>query len=794
MSKLSIIGLGKLGTPLLSVLASKGHNVWGIDKNSKAIKAINHGQSPVSEPDVEELFRKYSEKFHASTEYKEAILNTDITFIIVPTPSTPDGNFSSKFLVSAVVEMGQTLRIKAGYHLVVIMSTVTPQTLEKDIIPALEKASGKICGRDFGVCYNPLFIALGSVVRNILFPDFILIGQSDSRSGELLEKFYRSVVDRTIPIRRMNIVSAELVKISINAFITTKISFANTLGAICENVNGAVIDDVTRAVGLDSRIGSKYLSAGLGFGGPCFPRDNSAFAWTARNNKALSSIAFATDEINKIQPRRVISRIESAGPDIQSVAVLGLSYKTKTPVVEQSHGLEIARIFSELGKNVKAYDPLVDRSVIKEAKINPCDSVSQCIENADAIIIALPYEEFMLTRKQIESANAPVVFDSWRIMSPEILKGHGTYLAPGVPDKPIYNFNKMRNEKAVICGAGGFIGGHLVAYLIKKGFRNIRAVDIKPLEQWFQKYDQVENLQLDLRRSADCHKALKKADYVYNLAADMGGIGFLENNKALCMLNVLINTQLLVAAKESGVKRYFYSSSACVYSTDKQKSSDVTPLSEEDIYPIMPEHGYGWEKLFSEIMCRRFMEDFNLETRVARFHNVYGAHGAYKGGREKAPSAICRKVAEAKISGNHEIEIWGDGRQTRSFTYIDDCVKGIYEIMLSDIKEPINLGSSEMVTIDQMVDMVEDIAGVKLTRKYNLTAAKGVNGRNSDNTMIKSLLGWEPNTKLKDGLEKTYNWIYKDLHGKTGNGIKHKIKAKHNGQSQNLKPRIYGRL
>jgi GDP-D-mannose 3',5'-epimerase len=323
----------------------------------------------------------------------------------------------------------------------------------------------------------------------------------------------------------------------------------------------------------------------------------------------------------------------------------------------------------------------------------------------------------------------------------------------------------MKSQKLVVCGAGGFIGGHLVAELLRQGHRDIRAVDQKPLPEWYQRHEEVENLRLDLKELPACREAVADGSVVYNLAADMGGMGFIENNKALCMLSVLINTHLLMAAREQKVERFFYSSSACVYNATKQTSADVVALKEEDAYPALPEDGYGWEKLFSERMCRHFWEDFGLVTRVARFHNVYGPDGTYDGGREKAPAAICRKVIDAQRSGRHEIDIWGDGSQTRSFMYIDDCIKGVLAILNSDIIEPINLGSSELVTINQLVDIVEDIAGVKLKRRYNLSAPKGVRGRNSDNTKIKSLLGWEPNIPLRVGMEKTYHWIHGQMTG-----------------------------
>ena len=317
----------------------------------------------------------------------------------------------------------------------------------------------------------------------------------------------------------------------------------------------------------------------------------------------------------------------------------------------------------------------------------------------------------------------------------------------------------LKNEKAVVCGAGGFIGGQLVKHLISNGVDVVRAVDIKPLEEWYQVTDGVENLSLDLKDAQNCVTAAKGSTTVYQLAADMGGMGFIENNKALCMLSVLTNTHMLMAARAEGVGRFFYASSACVYNGEKQTNPDVVALKESDAYPALPEDGYGWEKLFSERMCRHCEEDYGLICRVARYHNVYGPHGTWNGGREKAPAAICRKVLEAKNSGKHEIEIWGDGHQTRSFMYIDDCVQGTRSIMESDIDEPINLGSSELVSINQLVDIVEDIAGVKLKRNYNLSAPKGVNGRNSDNTLILEKLGWEPSIKLRDGLQKTYDWI-----------------------------------
>jgi GDP-D-mannose 3', 5'-epimerase len=315
----------------------------------------------------------------------------------------------------------------------------------------------------------------------------------------------------------------------------------------------------------------------------------------------------------------------------------------------------------------------------------------------------------------------------------------------------------------VVTGAGGFIGGHLVAELKRRGHERIRAVDIKPLGRWYQEHDRVENVSADLREKEPCYAVSDGAAYVFNLAADMGGMGFIETHKADCMVSVLINTNLLLAARDHGVEHFMFGSSACVYNGDRQTDPDVTALKEADAYPALPEDGYGWEKLFSERMCRHFMEDYGISVRVPRFHNVYGPHGTYDGGREKAPAAICRKVIEAQLDETGTIEIWGDGEQTRSFTYVDDTISGVMQIMEQEVTEPINLGSSQLVTINELVDIVEGIAGVKLERTHRLDAPQGVRGRNSDNTLILERLGWEPSIPLQTGLERTYSWIYEQM-------------------------------
>lgn len=322
------------------------------------------------------------------------------------------------------------------------------------------------------------------------------------------------------------------------------------------------------------------------------------------------------------------------------------------------------------------------------------------------------------------------------------------------------SFSEHRDSPVLITGGGGFIGGWLARDLRDQGYSDVRVVDCKPFDEWYQVFDEFDNQILDLKLLESAKQASKGRQFVYNLAADMGGMGFIENHKAECMLSVLINTHMLEAAKEFNVERFFFASSACVYNGEKQNISDVTALKEADAYPALPEDGYGWEKLFSERMVRHFEEDFGIQGRTARYHNVYGPEGTWEGGREKAPAALSRKMAEAVLSGNHEIDIWGDGDQTRSFTYVDDTVFGTQKLFWSNVSDPLNIGSDELVSINQLVDMLEKISGVRLKRNYQLDKPKGVRGRNSDNTLIKEKLNWAPSISLMDGMEKTYKWVF----------------------------------
>lgn len=318
-------------------------------------------------------------------------------------------------------------------------------------------------------------------------------------------------------------------------------------------------------------------------------------------------------------------------------------------------------------------------------------------------------------------------------------------------------------SKILVCGAGGFIGSHFVSRLLTNNNLEIVCADIKPIDDWFQAFSECKNFSFDLKSYDNCLKATDGVDYIYNFACNMGGMGFIENNKAECMLSVLINTNLLRAALINKSKKYLFTSSACVYNAAKQKETFIESLKETDAYPADPEDGYGWEKLFSERMCRHFTEDFGLETRVVRYHNVYGPLGTFDGGREKAPAAICRKIALAKLQGLKEIEVWGDGKQTRSFMFINDCLDGTEKVFESKFTEPFNVGSDEQVSINQLVDYVEEIADYKVNRKYLLDKPKGVRGRSSNNEKIIKDLGWQPKILLKDGLKQTYDWIYNEL-------------------------------
>ncbi len=422
--RISVVGLGKLGSPLAAVLAHEGNTVIGVDVNEAFVAAINEGRAPVEEPGLQELIDHNRSRLRATCAFDEAIAGSDVSFVIVPTPSLSNGFFTNEYVLAAMESIGAALRAKDGYHLVVITSTVIPGSTGGVIRRTLEQASQRRLGETLGLCYSPEFIALGSVVRNLLYPDFALIGESDRRAGDLLEEIYRRSTANTPVVRRMNFVNAEITKISVNTFVTTKITYANMVAELCEHLPGADIDVVTDAVGSDSRIGSKYLRGALGYGGPCFPRDNRAFAALARSVGMSADIAEATDRVNDRQVDRVVGLARRHARPGDTVAVLGLAYKPDTGVVEESQGVKIARSLHRLGYRVVAYDPMADvRSALAGTAV-PAASMAECVADADIVLVTTPWPEFRdLSPGPRGYGRKAVVIDCWRLLDPAVCDG-----------------------------------------------------------------------------------------------------------------------------------------------------------------------------------------------------------------------------------------------------------------------------------------------------------------------------------------------------------------------------------
>jgi UDPglucose 6-dehydrogenase len=430
--KISIIGLGKLGAPMAAVMAHKGHIVVGVDVNAAYVAAIQQGLAPLRETGLEEMIQANRERLSATTDYEQAVLETDATFIIVPTPSNPDGRFSLRNVMLAAEKIGAALRKKQSWHLVVLSSTVMPGSTGGELLPALEAYSGKKCPEEFGLCYNPEFIALGSVIRDMLNPDMILIGESDERSGEILERLYTGVCDSNPHIRRMNHVNAELTKISVNTFVTTKISYANMLAQVCETLPGADVDVVTSAIGCDSRIGQKYLKGALGYGGPCFPRDNLAFSALARGNGVPPILAEATHQLNQSQAPRLAKWILARLPEGGTVGVMGLSYKPNTEVIEESQGLALARHLLSVGVPVVVYDPAAMENARPQlvGKVTFAASAADCARQADVLAITTPWAEFR-DLSPTDFKQHGTVLDCWRLLDKDAVGAVADYVALG---------------------------------------------------------------------------------------------------------------------------------------------------------------------------------------------------------------------------------------------------------------------------------------------------------------------------------------------------------------------------
>jgi UDPglucose 6-dehydrogenase len=418
--RVSVVGLGKLGSPLAAVLASKGHHVIGVDLNAEFVRLLASRKAPVLEPRLQELIDLSRERLTATTDFEAATLGSDISFVIVPTPTDSKGLFTNKHVVAAVREIGKALRKKAGYHVVNITSTVMPGSTDGEIRDALETSSGRTVGHDVGLCYNPEFVALGSVVRDMLFPDVILIGESDPRAGDIVENLYATSCDNTPPVQRMNLINAELTKISINTFVTTKISYANMLADICDRLPGADVNVVTNAVGLDSRIGRKYLKGALGYGGPCFPRDNVAFGHLARALGAKADLAEATDRINRYQVERLVSLVTRRLSPGRKVGILGLSYKPDTGVIEDSQGVALAVRLADHGYEVAIYDPqaLAAATAVLGAKAIASDSAESCVRAVDLLLITTAWPEFrdLPISAFVREGERMVVIDCWRML------------------------------------------------------------------------------------------------------------------------------------------------------------------------------------------------------------------------------------------------------------------------------------------------------------------------------------------------------------------------------------------
>lgn len=414
---ISIVGLGKLGSCMAAVYASKGNTVIGCDLNPSSVEAINQGRAPVSETNLPSLIEQTRGRLKATTDTADAIRQSDLTFVIVPTPSLPDGSFSTKYVQMACRDIALALKTKEGYHLVVLTSTLLPGDCETHLIPTLEQYSGKSCGTDFGFCYSPLFIAIGSVIKNLLHPDFFLVGECDKRSGDLLESFYRTVCDNEAPVRRMSVPSAELTKISVNSYITMKITFANMLGEVAERIPGVDVDDVTRALGSDTRIGGAYLKSGLGYGGPCFPRDNRAFAHMAKSRGVEVPFAARTDEYNKSIMRRwaeTVMSVASKGQDV--IAMIGISYKPDTAFSEESQAIGIARILVAKGYNVHVHNPSGNehaRTLLGDS-VTFHDTLTPCLEQASIVFLGLPMAQVIEPLAQLRKIKMVKVIDPWR--------------------------------------------------------------------------------------------------------------------------------------------------------------------------------------------------------------------------------------------------------------------------------------------------------------------------------------------------------------------------------------------
>ena len=799
--RISVIGLGKLGNSMTAVLASKGYRVTGLDLNKHFVDALQRGEAPVHEPQLQELINQHRANMKFTMDYYKAISETDMTMIIVPTPSDPNTGFlSNDYVVSAVKAIGEVIKSCNKYHQIVIRSTVMPGSTGGIISDVIESSSGRKIGcldSEIGLAYNPQFTSSGQIIKDILNPDLILIGESDRRIGDVLEALYLKIIpEQLLQFHRMNFINAEITKISINTYVTTKITYANMLSELCENLPGADADIVSAAVGCDSRIENRCLKDALAYGGPYLPRDNRAFVALAKSVSVNALLVEATDQLNNYQIERLLRICEQIAklrfdddPSIKpKVGILGLSDKPDTPIVECSASCALANQL--IGNfDVFAYDPIAMplASQICDRRVQFVSSVDKLVseQNIDVLLITTASNNWKNLTFNRAGKETLYIVDCWRLLNKEeveksnphihiILLGNGNSKMElkklkkidknppiKIIDQPITNSSHFR---ILVAGGTGFIGSHLARRLLEEGHYVICA-DWKRNEYFQENEFCNEFLHMDLRTLDNCLLASKGCDWVFNLAADMGGMGYIQSNNSVILFNnTMISFNMIEAARQNGVQRFFYASSACVYPEHIQTEENVAALKEEQAWPAKPQDAYGLEKLVSEEISMHYAKDFQtMQTRIARFHNIYGPQTQWKGGREKAPAAFCRKVLVAHEGENHGIvDVWGDGKQTRSFCYIQDCVEGIMRLMQSDYTQPLNIGSDEMVSVNDMIGLICGIEQIVVTLKH-IPGPEGVRGRNSDNTLIKKVLNWAPSTTLSQGLKNTYKFVKNQL-------------------------------
>jgi len=752
--KVSIIGLGKLGSSMVAAFASKGFQIIGVDIDNERIQLMNEGKPAVFEPFLAEYLINNEERISATDSYEQAILNSDISFVILPTPTKEEVGFSNEYLVKSAEEIGKALAKKSDYHLVVFRSTVIPTSHKDEIIPILEQYSGKKCGVDFGFCFNPEFVALGNIIDNILNPDFVLIGEKDSKSGEILEAFYKEVCGEDVVIKKMNIVNAELTKIALNTYVTTKISYSNMLAELCEKLPGGNIDVITDTLGFDKRIGHKYLKGALGYAGPCFPRDNEALIHTAKKVGLDLSLPRVTDEINNHQVVRMVDKVLEFLP--KKVAVLGLTFKPDTNYVDPSQSLEIAKRLAEKVL-VTVYDPrgMDNARELLGDSVTYANSVNECVSEADVVIVPTAWPEFKDIDVNSFKSKQVVLIDCWRILSK--FKDSVKYVPLGInlSDKIM----DWSTKNTLVTGGASFIGSHLVDALIERGAK-VRVIDdlsSGKIENIRDHIDsgQVEFIEADLREPGVAELATKDEDIVFHLAADHGGRGYVDLHQGACAGNLALDGMVFLACKKNRVEKIVYASSGCVYPNHIQNNPNEILYLTEDMVgpPYESDNIYGWAKLMAEMTLKAYSKDFGMKTASCRYFTVYGERGIEN-------HAVIAMIARSFIKQD-PFEVWGTGEQIRNWTYVGDIVEGtILAAEKIDDGTAVNLGTMERTRVIDAVKEVMNYTGYNAEIKLNLNMPTGPYNRVADNSLAKKLLNWEPKMKFMDGLHKTIDWYY----------------------------------